>query len=553
MDDFKASVLDYLSRGVETGLARQDAATGRFLEKDGGFAWTNQDVQLALATLYVTDHKANPWHGNPRLLDAVSRAGDAIRNGQNADGMVEFIKVDGSRWGWSLMPWPLYHWLATYALVRDHLTPDRRARWEEGLALAYGNVHRQIREGKLRLHNIEAWLAMGSSRAGQLLGRQDWIEAGAEYLRRMADHQRPEGYWPEGDGPTTLYNRVYIHAIGLQYSFFHDEKLLPSLERALDFHLHFTYPDGRTVETVDGRVRYHDTVSAQGWPGFLHLPKGRALVRRMMEALRTLKPEGGLEPHVTAGLLAWQDGAEEAIPQTSPLFTGNFHGHALVRRRGPWFVCMSGYPMTDAAFAGSFRARWHLDRQNYLSIWHERAGLIIGGGNSKHDPEASTFSLVQGRARLTQADSARLTQTAEEDIGVFQYGTTRGIVAVRVLDETQVQITLSAEGGPCENMLGLLSVRLKGGVAMTTSEGEQVTLDPKGVWGAARPEDQTAGDFWVRSPNWTLHLPPGGWLRWPIYAFNPYALDGATPASEAMANVTVPLKPGQSRTFVLEA
>lgn len=553
MADFRKAVLAHLSRGVEAGLARQNAATGRFQEKDGGFAWTNQDVQLALAALYVTKDDANPWFGNPRLLDAVSRAGDAIRDGQNAEGMIEFIKVDGSRWGWSLMPWPLYHWLETYALVRDHLTPERRARWEEGLTLAYGNVARQISDGQLRLHNIEAWLAMGTSRLGHLLGRPDWIDAGARYLRQLVAHQHPEGYWPEGQGPTTSYNRVYVHALGLQYAFFRDDALLPALERALDFQLHFTYPDGRNVETIDGRVRYHDTVSAQGWPGFIHFPKGRALVRLMMDALARHKPEGGLEPHVTSTLLTWRDADEAAIPQTSPRFAGNFHGRALVRRHGPWFICLSGYTMTDEAFAASFRQRWHLDRQNYLSIWHERAGLIIGGGNSKYHPDFSTFSMVQGRARLTQADSAQLEQTADEDTGVFHYGPVRGIVAVRVLDDTRVQITLRAEGGPCEHLCGLMSVRVKGGTVMAGSQEEQVTLDPKAVWGAARPEDENSGALSVRSPKWTLHLPPGGWFRWPIYPFNPYAMDGVAPPSEAAASASVPLKPGQARSFILEA
>ena len=37
-------------------------------------------------------------------------------------------------------------------------------------------------------------------------------------------------------------------------------------------------------------------------------------------------------------------------------------------------------------------ARWFLERQSHVSVFHERTGLIITGGNSRGQPELATFS-----------------------------------------------------------------------------------------------------------------------------------------------------------------
>jgi hypothetical protein len=307
------------------------------------------------------------------------------------------------------------------------------------------------------------------------------------------------------------------------------------------------------VETVDGRVRYHAEISAQGWPGFNHFPKGRRLVRVMMEHLVRRQPAGGLEPHVASGLLTWPEAPEAPIPQTERSFAGSFHGHALIRRQGPWFICLNGYLLPDEAFRDSFRQRWHLDRQNYLSIWHEKTGLLVGGGHSKHHPDFSTFSMVQGRTRWTQAQEVRLEQRGGCDTAVYAYDRVLGTVSVRVLDDVRVEIALKAEGGPCENLMALFTLCPRAGTGILSPQhAAEETLDPKAVWGAGWREDETAVERWVRGAGWRLLLPPGGHFRWPIYPFNPYAINDAAPDNQAMAYAGAALRPGMEKVFVLE-
>src|SRR3970282_628254 len=59
---------------------------------------------------------------------------------------------------------------------------------------------------------------------------------------------------------------------------------------------------------------------------------------------------------------------------------------AGIRKTGPWVVCLSGLISTPAV--GN---QFYLDRQGHVSVFHEKAGLIITGANSKRQPELATF------------------------------------------------------------------------------------------------------------------------------------------------------------------
>src|SRR5690606_21635857 len=134
--DIRTTVLRTLVEDVPRNLERFDPTTGRFLT-GGGWAVTNQDIVYPLALLYRTPHPDNPYYGDDQILDIALRGADAWRDFQNPDGSVEFIKVDGSTWGPTFMPWSMYHWAETYALLRDKLDDARARRWQEGLTLAY--------------------------------------------------------------------------------------------------------------------------------------------------------------------------------------------------------------------------------------------------------------------------------------------------------------------------------------------------------------------------------------------------------------------------------
>src|SRR5438132_11362652 len=59
----------------------------------------------------------------------------------------------------------------------------------------------------------------------------------------------------------------------------------------------------------------------------------------------------------------------------------------MVVRHGPWFACLSAY---EAEISDK---RWIQDRQNFVSLFHDKTGLILGGGNTKLQPLWSTFTV----------------------------------------------------------------------------------------------------------------------------------------------------------------
>lgn len=545
--NIRKAVLHTLVEDVEKNLARFDPTSGRFLTGDG-WAVTNQDLVYPLALLYQTQDAENPYYQDARILDFAQRGGDAWRDFQYPDGKVEFVKVDGSKWGPIYMPWSMYHWLESYALLRPELDAPRRQRWEEGLTLAYDGIAQDL--AAKHVHNIPTWNGMATYRAGQLFDRADWLQAGQEMIQAAVANQQPGGYWLEHHGPTPAYNYVYVHALGLYHLFSGDASVLPAIQRALDFHIRYTYPDGRTVETIDGRVKYHDRVSDNAYAAFSLFPQGRRYVRLLVDnllltraqqdaphisyivtsgSLKIASAEYGLSPRLASAYAHYQEGPEAPIPQDQANYAIHDPDHALIRRQDGWFTCISGV-VTPAV-----ESRWGQDRQSYLSVWHEKSGLIAGGGNAKDQPDFSTFVLGQGDDRQYMPSSIVLQSQEGGDAAQLYYGPTCCNLQVIVDGPSQLRVVLD---GPAEAS-GRLTLKMAAGKTLTTANGEVHAVDETELTLTA-----VESGGWIAHGSWQISLPPGSHLRWPVRPFNPYAADGAGPLEEAVAVLAVPLGTG---------
>jgi hypothetical protein len=551
--DVRQTYLRFLAEDVEGNLERFEEATGRFLT-GGGWAVTNQDLVFPLALLYMTDDPDNPHYGDARILDYALRGADAWRDFQNPDGSVEFVKVDGSTWGPTYMPWSMYHWLETYALLADRLDAARKARWEEGLDLAYTGIARELETAPV--HNIPTWKGMALYRAGQIWDRPDWRAQGRAMVGRAVEEQTPQGYWREHGGPTTLYNLVYVHAIGLYHCFSGDESVLSCLRRGTDFHTRYTYPDGRVLETVDGRVKYHDRVSDFAHASFGLFPEGRRYVRLLVEnmlatraararphvsyvvrsgSIRIASAEYGLSPRLASAYVHYRPGPEAPIAEDDRPYRIHDPGHSLIRREQGWFTCLSGIVTPPV------ESRWGQDRQSFLSVWNERTGLIVGGGNSKHQPEWSTFAVGEGEGLVYLPDSADLHPGEDRDAVSLTYAGQSCTAEVAVQGDERLKVRLV--GAPGAPTVAHLVVKLRLGEALRTSAGYEFEVDETCI----DLRGETPGT-WIEHNGWRLYLPLGSQFAWPVLPFNPYAADDAAPLDEAAAILTVPV--GEQGTTV---
>lgn len=545
--DLRPRYRSLLADDVEANIPRFEPESGRFLTGTG-WAVTNQDIIYPLALLSLKP--GTRWHGDEQIFNMVIRGGDALRDFQYEDGTVEFVKTDGSKWGAIYMPWSMYHWLETFLLVREHLDRSRHTRWLEGLTLAYDGISSAL--DNEAVHNIPVWNGAACYRAGTALGVESWRAAGLRMIERAIEGQHPAGYWPEHGGPTPSYNLVYVHALGLYHAFSGDESVLPALARATEFQIRYTYPDGRLIETVDGRVKYHDRIPLVGHVGLQHTAKGRRYLEFLLDHLyedrnhadarsesdatdrerdvissgsvRTAEKQFGLVPHLAS---AWEHvipGPTEPIPQDSRSYHIVDEEIGVLRRSGRWASCVS--LMTTR----SVSSRWGQDRQQFLSLWLEGYGLLVGGGNSKDQPEWSSFEVpgqgetawIPEAAKQTGTDSCRYTiGDASVDLSVIH------------VDERELELRWNAPEGTRLRLI----IRVGRGSSVDSGERSAVVLGDAPV---AFSGNGSGESLLCNGVRYTVDAP---WeFTWPKSPFNPYTKDGSSPASDIAGILTIYVK-----------
>jgi len=537
--------VERLAGCVRPLLDGQDRKTGRF----GTTPWisTDQNVLFPLAVAWATKHPKNPWHHDRALLGAIMQGGDALVDAQDARGMWTFRKKDGSTWGQIAQPWTYSRWVRAFALIKGAMPAPRRAKWERGLRLGYTTI---ARTGLRRIHNIPCHHAMGLYCAGEALGRDDWKKQAKAFLHRVVRQQHGDGYWSEHRGPVVLYNYVYSEALGCYAAMSGDRTVLPALRRAARFHAWLTYPDGTNVETVDERNPYHPERIALGNAGFTLTPEGRGFLIRQRARLEAAGRKVSADAAAQI-LLHGEAGPAKPLPADAARAEWtSADGKIAVLRAGPWFLVGSAH---TAPVSGS---RWIQDRQNFLSVFHDKTGLIVGGGNTKLQPYWSSFA-VGNRARLrhrrgdaaptfvppsglTHVPSAASLKLAiaKNVPGValaLRYGAERAAVRAVPEGDAQLRVTYACRPAGDRPVHGHLTLIPHVGRVVRTGAGASAKLGGDPIAWTAK-----ACGGWIEHAGWRLTLPAGTRLLWPRTAHNPYRKTGHSALGEARLVVEMP-------------
>jgi hypothetical protein len=363
-------------------------------------------------------------------------------------------------------------------------------------------------------------------------------------MAQVVAAQDSAGFWSENYGPVVSYNFVYVEALGIYYSASGDESVLPALERAARYHANFTYPDGNRVETIDERNPYHHGILL-GNQGFCFTPEGRGYLARQWELLRRAgKPisSDGLAGFLTDG----QEGS--TAPTAADEGDRTFRlpgGKALIHRKGPWFVCLSAY---HCPIPGS---RWLQDRQNLVSVFHDRYGLILGGGNTKLQPLWSNFtvgdaSLLKHVPGDEQPDfkpkgplfhvpsAAGIKKTDPPGLGLV-YGEEKCSIEVEPVDDSRLRIRLRATSKSGLPVAAHLTLMPHIGLPIRTEHTPERILGDEGF---CLTSDEAGG--WIAHGGWKLSLPEGSSVTWPVLPHNPYRKDGSATPAEGRIVVSIP-------------
>ncbi|HSB17415.1 MAG TPA: hypothetical protein VLE22_23395 [Bryobacteraceae bacterium] len=520
---------------VENRFAEGDPGDLAMLEKQPG--WRHfPHALLVAAVLYTKRNPANTRYHDAKMLALAKKIGDLVAKENQTGAFTK--RLDHHR--------DLYMWLEAYRVLEKDLEPDRRAAWrseiEKNLEELSADVAPRVDFGAYispfigtSPNHYSLWsstLHMG----GIVFGNRAWRDLGARVMHRfVAEEQAPDGYWGEHDitGPTTGYDNLTMTAAALYYENSKDPAALEALRRSNDFHTHFTYPDGRPVEVVNDRNRYWE-VNAWGHFGFSHFPDGR----RFAAFLASHFEEDHLDiedlGRVAQSALYYHNGPSSPIPQDSKSDVYRMkRATAGIRKSGPWVVCLSGLISTQAP-----TNQFYLDRQGHVSVFHEKAGLIITGANSKRQPELATFWEKLEGETYHMPQAARLRMAGTEDRLSLAYNSFFSDLYVPAPKgpDVELKFRVTPKGRRDDGSLNL-QVCLKAGETLETGSGKQLTVGTDNIeLGAA----ELGG--WIRHRSWTLKLDPGARLSWPVYPFNPYGNGPEKSLRNAVAVVSVPIQ-----------
>ncbi len=535
---FKQEMLPALVETVPVLLKLQNPKTGRF---GAGIPIAADQMPIyPLAVAWSFKDPNNQYYHDPKLLQAIVRAGNVLIDTQDKAGQWEFRKKDNSFWGNHYNPWLYSRWIRTFGLIRESMPAKERARWEKALTLGYSGI---FRRELTRVQNIPAHHAMGLYIAGKLLDHPEWSTKASAFLIQVAEAQDPNGFWTEHYGPVVAYNFVYVDALGIYYALSHDDRVVKALQRAARFHANFVYPDGSCIETIDERNPYSSTGHLAG-PGFSFSATGRAYLAEQWERVKTERLSATADM-IASMLLYAEEGVVEQLPAKSgdSLFVMDDLKGAVVRN-GPWCAAFSAYVCPPHS------SRWIQDRQNFVSLFHEKTGLILGGGNTKLQPLWSTFTV--GDTRLLKHKAGDKNPNFSEPAGLlhvpskaklegeaktltFLYGTVECSVHLDLLETNKARLiytaNASATNKPVEAHVTFLPAL---GKEWRTASGRSGDLQKFFDLGAK----ETGG--WFEHNGWRVQLPPGARLSWPALRHNPYRDDGRSDLGDARLVLTLP-------------
>jgi len=531
-------------------LAEPDATLASLESKPGWMHFPNSILMPAV--LYTKKNPANKWYENPKMLQLALRIGDLLVKEQEEGNYSKRGDSD----------WDTYMWLEAYRLLKNKLGEERRRQWKkvllEELSLLEPKLEKRIdypwynAPFIITSPNHYSIYASTLLVAGHVFNKPGWVKMSTKVLHRYCvQEQTADGYWGEHSqaGPTTGYDYLTSTQIALYWEYTKDPDALKALRRSTNFHEYFTYPDGTPVETINDRNRYWG-VSMWGHFGFSHFPDGR----RYAEFLTSHFPfDGNLSEdgatmlsfgRIAQDLLYYHEGKTAPIPQDMTNYAHEMKIPAGIRKTGPWIVSYSGIIAPSVS-----QNKFFLDRQGNLSVFNEKTGLIISGANSKHQPELATFTEVIGRDSIHTPVSSYFKMSEKSDRLALAYNAFFATIDVPkpTAKKLTFDIATTYKYGDAVSELNLQLV-LKPGMVLETGSGKKIKLGEDKI----ELGDAELGG-WIKHNGWTMQIPPGAHLSWPVYPYNPYMGKPEIDLSNAVGRLFIPLKnEDQKFQFVLE-
>jgi len=447
--------------------------------------------------------------------------------------------------------WP---WLKAYDALADALSEGERELWREALTAECEYLARQMAPRRKRSASTSVeigtgpnhyirWVAMARLGA-DVLGRAAWRRPADAEAARYARDCHPDGYWPEHHGPAVRYNSVSIRGMAMYRRASGCREHDAVIRRAVEFNLKASYPGGAAVETFDERNRYGPRWGVMALDAMALSPMGRRGLVMLLKRRSEHAPRGR-DGHRGHGRLAGEvdclgqlrSGATAPLPWEKKISRFRLSDlPAVLRRDGPWTVALSGIPSEPQP-----HNPYILDRTQLASVHHAKAGLIVGGGNDKRNPHASTFSLFEGgEIWYTIPVSGNVRKRGRSEELSVDYGPVSGKVTAVPKSARRLELTLEMKPRTIDDVC-------RANLQVQVGLGDEVRFAGKAVKLSRRSVTRTAGPRGaaLEFRGARLKLPAGAVFTFPYKPFTPYGGEPhVAPEHGWLGLVTFELGPG---------
>jgi hypothetical protein len=529
---------EVLARAVEQEVPLQ-AQDGRFRQRlpeagDDELSWRVVGMQFiyAPALLYVSDHPSNSLYQDPQTLEMAVRAGDYLATCITESGEV-IPRVNGKPTNPLDSHRFLYCWIEAFELLREHLDEGRLKTWEAALKRAGKDLVLDLEPRIGRPKHTSPFLGYSPNhfglrastiwRMGMVLGVPEWVSLTTGPIQRFTRMIQPGGYWEEHNGPTMNYDYLNTSVAALNWRYTSDPGAWAAIKASTDFHSHWCTPDGVDIHTIDQRNRSHFRPGVSfGLMSFTHFPEGRRWARfKLLAALgEDRDPLGSLGlsslGRIAQNLHYYEDGPEAPIPQEAVNYRHELDRPAVVQKKGPWVYSISGLVSPERPLS-----QFYLDRTGPVSLWHEQTRHIIGGGNSKGQPQLATFSVKRGDGSWSHLPLDMLLESSDkgDTLCVAHEGFSLRLT-ISVQDEESVQFIVDSERtyNRLEDTAFLnLPLVVRSGETISTGGGDTRTLSAETIL-----LDTGTANGSVSYGKWKVSMPEETSFEWPVYTYSPY-------------------------------
>lgn len=346
-----------------------------------------------LALLYKLDHPKNSLKGETWVKEgAIALLGKFLEHVEILPDGSSKLKEIGSEW-------------LAYTVTQVAKTLENEIDAETKLkAKAYveAYAHHALEEPLFfTAFNHESWRCWTLYNAGLYYKKPAWCERALFFMHQMIHCQTPEGFWEETThhGPSMKYNQLMLSPLAWLSQLSKDTKIKAAATRLSAFMSRWTFPDGTTVGTFDGRQSTSLMLFSPVVPGLEFTDAGAELNRRginLWESRGCLSEERALGnstwyAHFSSFSIAdalWYYLDYPPTAKTSPLEVdkenAELENHTILfdgvlKRWKNWMIASSGQN-TDIPRSGP--SVYRLERQSRMELWHQSCGVVFGGGHN---------------------------------------------------------------------------------------------------------------------------------------------------------------------------